>query len=422
MAERFQGVKGMNDLFPPEVAKWGFIERSARALFERFGYREVRTPLVEPTALFVRGVGAATDIVEKQMYTFEDRDGRSLSLRPEGTAPAVRAYIEHSVAVQEPVTRWYYLGPMFRYERMQRGRYRQFYQIGAEVLGVGEPTLDAEVIAMVVALFSELGVPGVAVRLNSVGGPDDRPRYRDALVAYFRQHLSALCEDCKRRLELNPLRIFDCKNESCMRVAAGAPKVTDHLGEASRAHYDGVKAALGALAVGFAEEPGLVRGLDYYTGTVFEVVSSSGELGAQNALCGGGRYDNLVLELGGPAGTPAFGFAIGVERLALAIPRPAESFDPGLDLFIVAHGAAAQRWALAAAHRLRLAGRRVELSHKPSSFKAQMKRADKLRARLALLVGEDELRQKSVKLRDMASGEERLVAEPDLVAELARLL
>jgi histidyl-tRNA synthetase len=418
MADKLQAVRGMNDVMAPDIAKWHFLERRARARFESFGYREIRTPLVEYTPLFERGIGEVTDIVEKEMYTFPDRDGQRLTLRPEGTASAVRAYIEHAVFAREPVTRWYYAGPMFRHERAQRGRYRQFYQLGCEVFGVAEPTIDAEVIAMVTSLLLELELP-CDVRVNSLGGPDDRPRYRAALVEYFHAREAELCPDCRRRLETNPLRILDCKNERCAGAAAGAPSILDHLGETSRAHFDGVCRALEQLAVPFKADPRMVRGFDYYTGAVFEIRSQAGELGAQNTLCGGGRYDNLVAELGGPA-TPALGFALGVERLLLAIPGAAETFDPGIDLFILTHGEAAQAYALALAHRLRLSGRRVELDHRKASFKSQMKRADKLKAKLAILIGDDELQAHAVTLRDMQTGTEAMVAEADLLAELAR--
>src|SRR5262245_33623201 len=267
--EPIQAVKGMNDVLPPESAKWAFVERRARAVFEAHGYREIRTPVVEYTPLFVRSIGEATDVVEKEMYTFEERDHRSITLRPEGTASAVRAYLEHSLPQKEPVTRWYYAGPMFRHERAQRGRYRQFYQLGCECFGVAEPTADAEMIAMLAALFFELGIEGARTRLNCVGGPEDRPAYRAALVSYFSGLRDRLCPDCQRRLESNPLRILDCKVPTCAELAAAAPSILDHLGEASRAHFEGVRGALAALGVAYELDPRMVRGLDYYTGAVF---------------------------------------------------------------------------------------------------------------------------------------------------------
>jgi histidyl-tRNA synthetase len=422
MADRLQAVKGMNDVLPSDVAKWHHVEQAARRMFEAFGYREIRTPLVEYTPLFVRGIGEATDIVEKEMYTFTDRDGQKLTMRPEGTASAVRAYVEHSLHALEPVTRLYYSGPMFRHERAQKGRYRQFYQMGCEVFGSVEPTLDAEVIAMLCALFAELGIKGLEVRLGCVGSAEDRPAYRAALVDYFSAHKAALCPDCQRRLETNPLRILDCKVPNDVKVAAGAPSILDHLGDTSRAHFAAVKKALESLAVPYMVDDRMVRGLDYYTGTVFEVRGTGGELGSQNAIAGGGRYDNLVAELGGPPGTPAFGFAFGVERLVMTVPGEAASFEAPVDLFLVTHGAAAQEWAFATAHRLRLRGYRVDFVHKAASFKSQMKRADKLRARYALLVGDEELAKSAVKVRNMQGGDERMVAMSDLDGELERAL
>jgi histidyl-tRNA synthetase len=421
MAEKLQAVKGMNDVLPPVGAKWRAIERRAQATFEAFGYREVRTPLLEYTPLFVRTIGEVTDIVEKEMYTFEDRDGRSLTLRPEGTASAVRALVEASALGQDPVVRWYYGGPMFRHEKAQRGRYRQFYQMGCEVFGVAEPSLDAEMMAMVQALFTGLGVDGLSLRVNSVGGAEDRPRYRAALVEYFSAHRAELCADCQRRLEQNPLRILDCKNEPCLALAQAAPSILEHLGEPARAHFDEVLRCLGLLGVTATVDARMVRGLDYYTGTVFEVRGTTGELGAQNTLCGGGRYDTLVEELGGPKGTPAVGFAFGLERLALAMPGAPEEYEPRMEVFVMAQPPG-RDFALALAHRLRLAGRRVELSHRAASFKSQIKRADKLRARVTVIVGAEELAQGAVKLRDMDSGEETLLPQGELPARLDALL
>jgi histidyl-tRNA synthetase len=417
MSESVQAVRGMNDLLPPDSAKWGFFERSCRRLFERHGYEEIRTPVLEHTALFARGIGEATDIVEKEMYTFLDRKQRSLTMRPEMTASCVRAYIEHTVAKREPVTRWYYSGPMFRYERMQTGRYRQFYQIGVECFGVAEPTVEAEQIAMLVQLYDGLGVPALSTLVNSVGGAEDRPRYRAALLAYLQPRASELCPDCQRRLATNPLRVLDCKVDAGSEVLAGAPRVLDSLTDASRVRFDAACQALTDLGVGFRIEPRLVRGLDYYTGLVFEIQSASPALGSQSALVGGGRYDELVESMGGPP-TPAVGFALGVERGILALPGPAESFQPRPHLFLVCHGEAARRRALVLAHSLRVSGLRIELEHRAVGVKAQFKRADKLRARAALVLGDDELASGRGKLRDMTSGQEREVALADLAAEL----
>lgn len=421
MSELLQAVKGMNDVLPPDSAKWGFVERRATAVFERYGYREIRTPLVEYTPLFVRSIGDTTDVVEKEMYTFLDRDGRSLTLRPEGTASAVRAYLEHSVHQKEPVTRWYYSGPMFRHERAQRGRYRQFYQMGVETFGIAEPTVDAEQIAMLYGLFSDLGILGVEILVNSVGGPEDRPAYRTALYAYLAPRRAELCPDCQARLERNPLRVLDCKVESCREVIAGAPTLLDHLGEASRAHFEGVQRALRALDVPFEVEPKLVRGLDYYTGTTFELRARGGDLGAQNTIAGGGRYDRLVQELGGPP-TPAVGFAFGMERVVLTLPGEPETYDVGPEVFFASLGEAARLFCLTLAEKLRARGFRVELEHRNASMKAQLKRADKLAARMVCIVGESELAAGTVVLRDMKAAEQRSVPIDELPAELKKML
>jgi histidyl-tRNA synthetase len=417
--EPIQSVRGMNDLLPPESARWLFFEGRCRALFERYGYAEIRTPVLESTALFSRGIGEATDIVEKEMYTFPDRKGRSLTMRPEMTASCVRAYIEHGVAKKEPVTRWFYSGPMFRYERMQTGRYRQFYQVGVEAFGVAEPTVEAEQLAMLHALYAGLGVPGLDVIVNSVGGTDDRPRYRQALLDYLGPHRAALCADCQRRLEQNPLRVLDCKVERCAEIVAGAPSILDHLGDDSRAHFDGVQRALALLEVPFRVDPGIVRGLDYYTGTVFELTSSGADLGTQSTIAAGGRYDGLVESLGGPP-TPAVGFALGVERAILSLPGELSDYAPRPALYLATRGDDARDRALALAHRLRLAGHRVELEHRAVGMKAQFKRADKLCARFVVALGDDELASGEATLRDMQTRAETPVRLDDLAAALER--
>src|SRR5436190_2672110 len=280
MADVPPGVKGMNDIRPPEVWKWQFLEQQARDVLESFAYGELRTPVLEYTPLFVRSVGEVTDVVEKQMYTFDDRDGRSVSLRPEGTASAVRAYVDNAQWNKEPVTRWYYIGPMFRHERAQRGRLRQFYQVGAEVFGASEPSIDAEMIAMLVTMLEHFGLPAAAleVNVNSLGEPEEREAYRQKLVEYFSAHRDKLDDDSRRRLETNPLRILDSKNPDVIAVAAGAPKLIDALNGASRTRFERVRALLGALGVKHQVDPGLVRGLDYYTGTIFEIKTNAGEL------------------------------------------------------------------------------------------------------------------------------------------------
>jgi histidyl-tRNA synthetase len=417
------GVKGMNDILPPEVSKWQFLEEKARAVLEAFAFRELRTPALEYTSLFVRSVGEVTDVVEKQMYTFDDRDGRSVSLRPEGTASAVRAYVERSQWNREPVTRWYYLGPMFRHERAQRGRLRQFHQVGAELFGVGEPSADAEMIAMLVAMLVDFGLPAnaIEVSLNSLGEPEERAAYREALRDFFSAHRARLDEEALRRLETNPLRILDSKNPDLIALNADAPILLDHLGAPSRERFARVRELLDALGVRYEIDPRLVRGLDYYTATIFEIKTNAGDLGAQNTICGGGRYDRLVGSLGGPA-IPAIGFGLGIERALLAIAEPAENFEPVISVFFAPMDAAALAYALPIAHRLRVAGVRVEIEHRGGSLKSQLKRADKLRARMAIIVGANEIASGKLTVKDLARSTQSEVAAADLETKVRQLL
>jgi histidyl-tRNA synthetase len=413
----------MNDILPPEVAKWQYVEEKARSLLDAFSYRELRTPILEYTPLFLRSVGEATEVVEKQMYTFDDRDGSSVSMRPEGTASAVRAYISRSQWSREPVTRWYYLGPMFRHERAQRGRLRQFHQIGAEVFGLPGPAIDAEMIAMLVALLADLGIkPGdIEVAINSLGAPDERIAYREVLRGYFSQHADKLDEFSRQRLTTNPLRILDSKDPDVQALSQNAPILLDVLGDASKQHFESVRGHLAALGVDSVLDPRLVRGLDYYTGTIFEIKAKVGDLGAQNTVCGGGRYDKLVSSLGGPE-VPAMGFGMGVERILLAMTAPAESFDAGLTLFIAALGEKARAFALPIAHRLRLAGVRVEIEHREVGLKAQLKRADALRARLALIVGDNELATGKLILRDLTTRQQSELSEAELETKIRQAM
>jgi histidyl-tRNA synthetase len=413
----------MNDILPPEVSKWQFVEEKARAILDSFSYREVRTPILEYTSLFVRSVGEVTDVVEKQMYTFDDRDGRSVSMRPEGTAPTVRAYIARGQWNKEPVTRWYYLGPMFRHERAQRGRLRQFHQVGAEVYGVADPSVDAEMIAMLSGMLQEIGLreADLEVTINCLGEPEERPAYRDALVAFLSSRRDALDEDSRRRLELNPLRILDSKSPEVQELVANAPVLLDHLTDESKRRFERVRATLSALGVRHQIDPRLVRGLDYYTGTIFEIKVKAGDLGAQNTVCGGGRYDRLVESLGGPR-VPALGFGLGIERALLALPEPAESFEPAVSVFFAPLEPAALDFCLPIAHRLRMAGVRVEIEHRPSSLKSQLKRADKLRARLAIIVGGNEVASGRLSVKDLASGQQHDVAVADLETKIRQLL
>ena len=393
-----RAVKGMKDILPDEISKWHRLETAFRERAERYGFREARFPIVEPTALFVRSIGEDTDIVEKEMYTFTDRGDKSLTLRPEGTASSVRAYIQHNVQALEPVTKWYYLGPMYRRERPAKGRYRQFYQAGIEVFGDPGPYVDAEVIDMVVGFISSLGITEVEVLLNSIGGPETRASYRDALLAYLEPHRSELCSDCQRRMDANPLRVLDCKVPRCSEIAAGAPSILSHLTDDDRAHFEGLQETLTRLGTPYRVDGSLVRGLDYYTRTLFEVLGKGEGLGAQNALLGGGRYDEMVKSLGGPE-TPAIGFALGLERLLMAM--PSEEGTGHIDVCIVAAQASLRTEAALLGRELRDAGLRVESDLRGGSLKSQLRRADKMNARVAMILGESEVETGVVQLKDL---------------------
>ena len=413
----------MNDILPPDIAKWQHVEEKARSVLDAFAYRELRTPILEYTPLFIRGVGEATDVVEKQMYTFPDRDGQSVSMRPEGTASAVRAYVSRSQWNREPVTRWFYMGPMFRHERAQRGRLRQFHQIGAEVFGLPGPAIDAEIIAMLVGLLGELGLPGkdLEVTVNTLGAPEERGAYRDALQTFFKAHIDVLDETSRGRLETNPLRILDSKSPDVQALAQQAPLLIDVLGDASKAHFQSVRDNLTTLGVQTVLDPRLVRGLDYYTGTIFEIKAKVGELGAQNTISGGGRYDRLVESFGGPR-VPAMGFGLGVERVLLAMSAPAESFEPGLMLFIATLGEKAREFALPLAHKLRMAGIRTEIEHRDASLKSALKRADALHSKLALIIGDNELASGKLILRDLATRAQQEVTAEEVEMKIRQAM
>ena len=420
MSQKIHGVKGMNDLLPGEVEIWQHVERTARDLFARFGYAEVRTPIVEDTALFVRGVGEETDIVGKEMYTFDDKASRSLSLRPEGTAPAARAYIEHAVTNLEPMSRWFYLGPMFRYERMKTGRYRQFFQLGAEAYGVKDAAQDVELMDLVVQFLQALGLSEVSLQVNSLGDDACRPAFQRELVAHLTAHRDALCADCQVRLEKNPMRILDCKNEGCRGIAAAAPSVLEFLCEPCRVHFDGVKSKLDLLKIPYQVNPRIVRGLDYYTRTAFEFVAAHPSLGTASTVGGGGRYDKLVKQLGGPD-VPAVGFALGLDRLCLLLRETGQSFLKPADLFVAVADEGSGAAAFALVSRLRREGLRVEFDTRGGSLKSQMKRADKTGARFTLVMGETERTTGAGQLKPMAGGELIPVALEQLAERLRAL-
>jgi histidyl-tRNA synthetase len=415
--EPLQSLRGMVDLLPEQTRLWRAIEDTARDHFRRSGVEEIRTPVLEATDLFARGIGEATDVVGKEMYSFQDRGERCCTLRPEGTASVVRAAIQHGLLGQGAQRLWYG-GPMFRYERPQAGRQRQFHQIGLEFLGLADPRSDVEAIAIAWDLLAALGVGGLCLEINSLGDHDDRVRYRDTLVGYLEQHREQLDPDSQQRLISNPLRILDAKDAGTQAVLDGAPSLLDTLSSSSRARFDQVLTALAGLEIPFRLNPRLVRGLDYYGHTAFEITSS--QLGAQATVCGGGRYDGLVGQLGGPV-TPAFGWALGMERLVLLVKAgrgiKAESITP--DLYVVSRGAAAEAMALRYARQWRLAGLAVELDLSGAAFGKQFKRADRSGARWAAVLGDDEAAAGLVVLKDLrgeADGDRRVA--PEAVADL----
>ena len=392
-----KAIRGFNDILPEEIGKWQFVAKTAREVFEGFGFSEIRIPIMERTELFSRGIGEATDIVEKEMYTFTDRSGNSLTLRPEATASMARAYLEHQLHTFDPVAKLYCIGPMFRYERPQKGRYRQFYQIDAEVFGVDNPMVDAEVIVMLIHFLERVGLEKLELQINSLGCRKCRPRYREELKSFLTKKSFQLCEDCRRRLETNPLRIFDCKVETCQKAIADAPKVLDFIDEECENHFDKVKEYLETAGLTFILNPRMVRGLDYYTRTAFEVVSY--QLGSQNAVTGGGRYDNLFMEIG-DLDVPGIGFAIGMERLISLLPKDKE-FIQYPHLFVATLGEKTSKEAYQLVNQLHLEGIRAELDYERKTLKSQMRRADKLKARYVLILGEEELKKGRAVLRNM---------------------
>ena len=400
------GVKGMNDILPPDSARWEWFEGKVRHLMARYAYRNIRTPIVEPTALFVRGLGEVTDIVEKEMYSFEDRlNGEALTLRPECTAGVVRAVVEHNL-LYEGGKRLYYMGPMFRHERPQRGRYRQFHQVGAEVLGFGGPEVDAELILLASALFKELGLSDIRLELNSLGQPPERLAHRAALIAHLEQHVDLLDEEAKRRLHTNPLRILDTKNPALKEVVESAPQLLDFLGEASMAHFNALRAMLDANGLAYTINPRLVRGMDYYNLTVFEFITDS--LGSQGTVCGGGRYDYLIEQVGGKS-APAVGWGLGIERLLELVKEQSEPMAAlAPDVYAIIPDVASLPLALQIIERLRAAGVAVQM-HAGSgegmgSMKSQFKKADGSGAAFGLIFGADEMANGQVTVKSLRDG------------------
>ncbi|MDR0433907.1 MAG: histidine--tRNA ligase [Gracilibacteraceae bacterium] len=415
-----QRPQGVQDFLPRQTAEWQYVENEIRALCQSCGYEEIRTPVFEATELFRRGVGATTDIVNKEMFTFEDKNGRSLTLRPEGTAAVARAYAENKLYGQTPPWKLYYIGPMFRYEKPQAGRFHQFHQFGVEALGTGDPLADAEIVWLAWTLGEKLGLRGLSLRLNSVGCPVCRRNYHAALTAFLQPRAPELCADCRVRLEKNPLRVLDCKKEPCQATTAAAPELPDYLCPDCREHFAAVRSYLAATDTPYQLDSRLVRGLDYYCKTAFEIIAPG--LGAQNAICGGGRYDGLMEELGGPP-TPGVGFALGLERLLGALAEQNVSLPlSGPPRYVLAAlGAEARRRAVRLAAELRAAGFTVLMDLQGQSLKSQLKFADRKGAAFTFICGENELERGVVAARDMRTGEQREIPLPELARALKDL-
>ncbi|MBY7805023.1 histidine--tRNA ligase [Vibrio fluvialis] len=422
MAKIIQAIRGMNDCLPTQSPLWQKVEGIVKNVISAYGYNEVRMPIVEETNLFSRAVGEETDVVSKEMYTFEDRNGDSLTLRPEGTAGCVRSCIQNSLINRDEQRLWY-MGPMFRHERPQKGRYRQFHQCGVEVFGLNGPDVDAELIMMTARLWRELGIDKhVRLELNSIGSQEDRADYRTALVAFLEQHIDVLDEDCKRRMHTNPLRVLDTKNPDIQAILGDAPRLSEYLGEESKAHFAGLCELLDAAGIEYTVNERLVRGLDYYNRTVFEWMTES--LGSQGTVCGGGRYDGLVEQLGGKA-TPAVGFAMGLERLVLMMETLGNTdVRRNVDVYMVTAGEGTLTAGMKLVEELReqVPGLRVMTHFGGGNFKKQFKRADKVGAAVALVLGENEVAEKTVVLKDLAGGEQETISQTEIAGKLAHLV
>jgi histidyl-tRNA synthetase len=416
-----QAIRGVKDILPSEAGIWQYLEATSQKMLQDYGFSELRVPIFEDTALFIRGIGEETDIVSKEMYTFPDRKGHSLTLRPEGTAPVVRAFVEHKLYAQSTYQKLYYQGPMFRYERPQAGRSRQFHQIGAEVFGLAEPGVDAEMLTLVHDLFSKLGLSDTTLFLNSVGCPENcRPQYKKILQEFLRKDLADLCPDCQQRYEKNPLRIMDCKNEGCQAKLSQAPVILEHLCPACQQHHQEVERLLKLAGIPYQINYRLVRGLDYYTRTAFEVTSTG--LGAQNAIAGGGRYDHLVEDFGGPK-TPAIGFALGMERVVLALQGQGITPKTVPLIYVASLGQSARETAFLMVRALRQKGLRVIMNYEDRSLKALLKQANQMGARFSLIMGENELASRRPILRDMIHSLQEEVALESIAEVLeARVL
>ncbi len=405
----------MRDILPPSSAVWNQVEEAARRIFARFNYQEIRTPLLEETTLFARGVGEETDIVSKEMYTFQDRDGTSLTLRPENTASVLRAYIEHRLDQQPGIHKLYYIGPMFRRERPQKGRYRQFYQIGAEAIGGDSPAVDAEAIELAVAVLEEAGIKGFELLINSVGTKDSRAKYNKALQAELKDVVSGMCDDCRRRAEINPLRVLDCKVPEDQPIIEKLPSILDFLDHDDKEHFRRVREFLTDRGIAYAVKPRLVRGLDYYARTTFEITHDA--LGAQNAILGGGRYDGLAETLGSKVAAPGIGFSIGEDRLVMAVEETGERKPAPLDLYMAPMGDTALRHCAILAGDIRKLGLSVEVGT-DRKLKRMLELANKLDARYTLIVGDNEIVSKAYALKNMATGEQQTLTRQGLLDTL----
>lgn len=415
VSKPLQSIRGTRDLLPGETEAWDVVEGIVREVMALYQFREIRTPIFEETQLFSRGIGEHTDIVKKEMYTFEDQGGRSITLRPEGTAPVIRAYLEHKLAAQGGVDKMYYMGPMFRQEAPQKGRARQFHQFGSEIIGTDAPEADAEVILLILAVLEALGLESWSLHIGSLGCRECRPAYREVLVDFMKGIEKLLCEECRARIETNPLRILDCKKEGCRLATAKAPSQLDYLDDDCRNHFEAVQALLGDRGVPFTVDPRMVRGLDYYERTTFEVLNP--DLGSQDALCGGGRYDGLAEMIGGQERVPGVGFAAGLERIILALEAAGEEleFEPACDVALVHIGEEARRRLFTICDMLRRAGIACSMELTDRSVKAQMREANRREALLAIIAGRNELEAGTVTIKNLVGGEEEAVPAEEIV-------
>lgn len=408
-----QAPKGTSDILPGQTGKWQYLEKMFRDICARYGFKEIRTPIFEHTELFVRGVGDTTDVVEKQMYSFDDLGGRNLTLKPEGTSPAARAFVENGIYAQTQPTKMYYITPCFRYEKMQKGRYRQFHQMGTEIFGTESPLADAEIVSIGADMLEAAGMTEVELRINSVGCPTCRAKHRDALKAFLADKYDGLCDTCKGRFNKNPMRILDCKSKECQKLVEGAPMMLEYLCDDCSDHFEQFKSYLTDMGIEYVVDPGIVRGLDYYTKTAFEFVSTKQM--AQGTVCGGGRYDNLVEQIGGPS-TPGVGFGMGIERLLLLLSEEGADIpeDDSADYMIITMGDEARSYGIGLAKKLRKLGKSVLMDMMDRNFKNQFKYANKMKVKNTIIIGEDEVKSNSFNVKNMETGEQTPVSADEI--------